>query len=60
MLRDPMVSSTQQSQRIRQRKSRSGGSRRKRLERRGSTKAFAIHPAGYDTKAPDALKSDKK
>ena len=54
MLRAPMVSATQQTQRIRQRKSRTAGARRKRTERAHGTPAFPIHPAGYDTNAPDA------
>lgn len=49
-----MVSATQQTERIRLRKSRSAGSRRKRLERSHGTPKFPIHPAGYDPTAPDA------
>lgn len=54
-LRAPMVSATQQSFRIRRRKARSVGKRRKRDERAHGTPVFAIHPEGYDVKAPDAL-----
>ena len=54
MLRAPMVSATQQSFRIRRRKARTCGSRRKRFERAHGTPKFAIHPEGYDVKAPDA------
>ena len=49
-----MVSSTQQTQRIRQRKARAVGSRRKREERANGTPKFAIHPEGYSPTAPDA------
>lgn len=54
MMRAPMVSSTQQFERIRKRKARSAGSRRKRAMRASGTPAFPIHPEGYDPKAPDA------
>jgi hypothetical protein len=53
-IRAPMVSSTQQTQRIRQRKARAVGSRRKRDERANGTPKFAIHPEGYSPTAPDA------
>lgn len=49
-----MVSSTQQTQRIRHRKQTTGGKWNKRSRRRNSTPAFPIHPAGYDPKAADA------
>jgi hypothetical protein len=49
-----MVSATQQSSRIRRRKSRTCGTRRKRFERAHGTPAFAVHPEGYDAKAADA------
>jgi hypothetical protein len=52
-----MVSATQQSSRIRKRKSRKSGVRRKRAERAHGTPAFAIHPEGYDVKAADAKKT---
>jgi DNA invertase Pin-like site-specific DNA recombinase len=52
-----MVSATQQSERIRKRKHRKAGVRRKRAERAHGTPAFAIHPVGYDAKAPDAKKA---
>jgi hypothetical protein len=55
-----MVSATQQSSRIRKRKARTAGTRRKRAERAHGTPAFAIHPEGYDLKAPDAKKQPKK
>jgi hypothetical protein len=50
-----MVSATQQTQRIRQRKARAAGTRRKRAERAHGTPAFPIQPEGYDPKAPDAV-----
>ncbi len=53
-MRAPMVSATQQTQRIRQRKARSTGTRRKRFERAHGTPKFPIQPAGYDPNAPDA------
>lgn len=54
MLRAPMVSATQQTQRIRQRKARTAGTRRKRDERAHGTPKFPVHPEGYDPKAQDA------
>ncbi len=54
-MRAPMVSSTQQHERIRKRKSRRAGIRRKRDMRAHGTPAFPIHPAGYDPKAADAV-----
>ncbi len=54
-MRGPMVSSTQQFERIRKRKARSAGVRRKRHMRANGTPAFPIHPEGYDPKAADAL-----
>lgn len=54
-MRAPMVSSTQQFERIRKRKARRAGVRRKRALRAGGTPAFPIHQEGYDPKAPDAL-----
>lgn len=56
-MRAPMVSATQQTQRIRQRKARSTGTRRKRFERAHGTPKFPIHPAGYDPNAPDARRA---
>ncbi len=50
----PMVSATQQTQRIRRRKARSAGTVRKREGRAHGTPAFPVHPAGYDTTAADA------
>jgi hypothetical protein len=49
-----MVSASQQSFRIRRRKSRTCGTQRKRFERAHGTPAFAIHPEGYDAQAADA------
>lgn len=49
-----MVSATQQTQRIRQRKSRRAGKDRKRFERTHGTPKFPIHVPGYDPNAPDA------
>jgi hypothetical protein len=49
-----MVSATQQSSRIRRRKSRTCGTRRKRHERAHGTPAFALQPEGYDLQAADA------
>lgn len=54
MMRAPMVSSTQQFERIRKRKHRKAGVRRKRDMRANGTPAFPIHPSGYDPKAADA------
>jgi hypothetical protein len=53
-MRAPMVSATQQSSRIRQHKSRTAGTRRKRHARAHGTPPFAVQPEGYDTAAPDA------
>ncbi len=55
-----MVSATQQSFRIRRRKSRTCGTRRKRDERAHGTPAFPIHPEGYDAKAADARPAKEK
>lgn len=49
-----MVSSTQQYDRIRQRKQTTNGKRNKRVRRKMGTPAFPIHQAGYDAKAADA------
>jgi hypothetical protein len=49
-----MVSATQQSSRIRRRKSTTNGKWNKRDRRRLGTPAFAVHPEGYDPKAADA------
>ena len=51
-----MVSSTQQNERIRKRKTTTAGKRNKRTLRRLGTPAFAIHPEGYDAAAADAKK----
>lgn len=56
----PMVSSTQQTSRIRKRKARRSGTSRKRDERAHGTPKFAIHPEGYDPNAPDARKATAK
>ncbi len=49
-----MVSSTQQSSRIRKRKSRRTGTARKRDLRAHGTPKFPIHLEGYDPTAADA------
>jgi hypothetical protein len=49
-----MVSSTQQSSRIRHRKNTTNGKWNKRARRRLGTPAFPIHQDGYDPKAADA------
>ncbi len=49
-----MVSATQQSSRIRKRKSTTNGKANKRARRAAGTVAFAVHPEGYDKAAPDA------
>jgi hypothetical protein len=49
-----MVSSTQQFERIRKRKKTTSGKRNKRERRALGTPQFAVHPEGYDAKAPDA------
>jgi hypothetical protein len=54
-----MVSSTQQTQKIRHRKKASSGNVGKRLRRRGTTQTFPIHPEGYNPEAPDAKKPAK-
>ena len=59
IFRAPMVSSTQQFERIRKRKATTSGKRNKRDRRRLGTPAFPVHIEGYDAKAPDAKKSDK-
>ena len=51
-----MVSATQQSSRIRKRKSTTNGKWNKRDRRAVGTPAFAIHPEGYDAAAADAKK----
>ena len=56
ILRGPMVSSTQQYERIRKRKQSTAGKRNKRALRKRGTPAFPIHQDGYDTKAADAKK----
>jgi hypothetical protein len=50
----PMVSSTQQFERIRKRKATTNGKRNKRERRALGTPKFAVHPEGYDPKAADA------
>ena len=52
-----MVSNTQQTERIRARRHKSGGQRRKRLARAHGTPTFPIHQAGYDPNAADAPKA---
>jgi len=55
-----MVSSTQQYDRIRKRKTSTAGKRNKRVLRAHGTPAFPIHPAGYSTTAADSKKPDAK
>lgn len=55
-----MVSNTQQFERIRRRKKTAAGKRNKRELRATGTPTFPVHVAGYDPKAPDAKKADKK
>lgn len=54
-----MVSSTQQFERIRKRKTITSGKRNKRERRKLGTPAFPIHQAGYDAKAADARPAKK-
>jgi hypothetical protein len=49
-----MVSSTQQYERIRKRKTTTAGKRNKRDKRRNGTPAFPVHQDGYNAKAADA------
>ncbi|MEO7093280.1 MAG: hypothetical protein ABI175_08515 [Polyangiales bacterium] len=49
-----MVSSTQQSSRIRKRKTTTNGKANKRGRRAHGTIPFAVHPEGYDKAAADA------
>ena len=49
-----MVSNTQQTNRIRRNRTKKMGRRRKRQMAKRGTPVFAIHPEGYDSKAPDA------
>jgi hypothetical protein len=53
-----MVSNTQQTRRIRRNRNKKMGKQRKRQMAKRSTPLFAIHPEGYDSKAPDAKKGD--
>jgi small subunit ribosomal protein S20 len=53
-----MVSSTQQTSRIRRRKSTTNGKWNKRSRRAFGTPAFPVHQAGYDQSAPDAKKPE--
>ena len=55
-----MVSASQQSERIRQRKARTCGTRRKRDARAHGTPKFPIHPEGYNPQAADAAPATKK
>jgi len=50
----PMVSSTQQFERIRKRKMTTNGKRNKRERRRLGTPSFPIHVVGYNASAADA------
>lgn len=54
-----MVSATQQSERIRKRKSRRAGTARKRFERAHGTPKFPVHLPGYDPSAPDAPRTSQ-
>jgi hypothetical protein len=56
IFRAPMVSATQQFERIRKRKKTTSGKRNKRKLRALGTAKFPVHPEGYDAKAPDAKK----
>ena len=49
-----MVSSTQQTSRIRRRKATTQGKVGKRQRRLANTPIFPVHQAGYDAKAADA------
>lgn len=49
-----MVSSTQQTESIRQRKARRRAKCHPMALKRRATPAFPIQPEGYDTNAPDA------
>ena len=49
-----MVSSTQQSSRIRRRKQTTNGKTNKRQRRLYGTPVFPVHQEGYDPKAADA------
>ncbi len=51
-----MVSSTRQTERRRNIRSRSAGRLRKRGEAQGSTPKFPVHPQGYNATAADAKK----
>lgn len=51
-----MVSATQQSSRIRKRKTTTNGKWNKRDRRANGTPAFSVHPEGYDVNAADAKK----
>jgi hypothetical protein len=56
-----MVSSTQQTERVRARQHKNAGKRRKRQMRMGkTTPTFPVHPAGYDQNAADAKPAGKK
>ena len=54
-----MVSSTQQNERIRKRKTTTAGKRNKRDKRRMGTPAFPVHPEGYSATAADAKPAAK-
>lgn len=55
-----MVSSTQQTERVRARQHKNAGKRRKRQMRSGkTTPSFPVHPAGYDATAADAKPAKK-
>ena len=52
-----MVSSTQQSSRIRRRKQTTNGKKNKRQRRLLGTPIFPVHQEGYDPKAADAKRA---
>jgi hypothetical protein len=51
-----MVSSTRQTERRRAINTRRAGRTQSKARVRAGTPGFPVHPAGYDTKAPDAKK----
>jgi len=55
-----MVSSTQQTERIRHRKRTTNGKSNKSRFGRSFTPAFPVHPEGYDPSKPDAKRATGK
>ncbi|MCA9640393.1 MAG: hypothetical protein H6718_02195 [Polyangiaceae bacterium] len=49
-----MVSATQQTERRRSIRARKAGTKTAKARAKSGTPAFAVHPEGYDPKAPDA------